>query len=101
MSPLERLTREDADILELEHGQIAGHTQKVVVLERGKDTPPLTIAHLRARVASRIARVPRARQRLEPTPLGLAAPVWADDADFDLAHHVRRAPTKGTVSDAR
>jgi diacylglycerol O-acyltransferase / wax synthase len=101
MSPLERLTRQDAEILELEQGQIAGHTVKVLVLERGPDDPTLTLPRLRARVASRIARVPRARQRLAPTPLGLGPPVWVDDAGFDLDRHVRRAPTKGTVGAAR
>jgi diacylglycerol O-acyltransferase / wax synthase len=101
MSALERLTREDAEILELEHGQIAGHTLKLIVLERGKDAPPFTLPRLRARVAARIGRVPRARQRLEPTPLGLAPPVWTDDTAFDLDLHVHRAETKGTVGEAR
>ena len=101
MSPLERLTREDAEILELEQGEIAGHTVKVLVLERGPDSRTLTLPRLRARVALRIARVPRARQRLAPTPLGLGPPVWVDDAGFDLDRHVRRAPTKGTVGVAR
>lgn len=101
MSPVERLTREDAEILELEHGEIAGHTVKVLILERGPDVAPLTLDGLRARVAARIARVPRARQRLEPTPLGLGPPVWVDDAGFDLDLHVRRVPTKGTVAARR
>jgi WS/DGAT/MGAT family acyltransferase len=98
---LERLSREDAEILELEHGQIAGHTVKLLVLERPAGVPALTLPRLRARVAERIGRVPRARQRLEPTPLGLAAPVWVDDTAFSVDAHVRRAPTKGTVSEAR
>src|SRR4051794_4615934 len=98
---LERLSREDTEILELEHGQIAGHTVKVLVLERGPNVPALTLPRLRARVAERIGRVRRARQRLEPTPLGLAAPVWVDDATFSGDEHVRRAPTKGAVGAAR
>jgi WS/DGAT/MGAT family acyltransferase len=98
---LERLTREDAEILELEHGPIAGHTVKLLILERPANVPPLTLPRLRARVAERVASVPRARQRLEPTPLGLAAPLWVDDTTFSVDGHVRRAPTKGTVSGAR
>jgi len=45
MSPVERLTRQDAEILELEHGEIAGHTVKVLILERGPDVAPLTLGH--------------------------------------------------------
>jgi WS/DGAT/MGAT family acyltransferase len=101
MSPVERLTRQDAEILELEQGEIAGHTVKVLILERGPDVAPLTLDGLRARVAARIARVPRARQRLAPTPLGLGPPVWVDDAGFDLDLHVRRVPTQGTVAARR
>ena len=44
MSPLDFLTREDAEILELERGHIAGHTVKVLVLERGPETPAVTLA---------------------------------------------------------
>ena len=101
MSPVERLGRADVDILELERGQIAGHTSKLLVLERDKDAPTVTLARLRARLAARVGRVPRARQRLEPTPLGLGPPVWVDDAAFDVDRHLHRAPTKGTVGEAR
>ena len=34
---------------------------------------------------------PRFRQRVVEAPLGLAAPRWTDDPDFDLGFHVRRA----------
>ena len=101
MSPVERLGREDVDILELEQGQIAGHTLKVLVLERDKDAAPVTLPRLQGRLATRVGRVPRARQRLESTPLGLGPPVWVDDADFDVDRHVHRAPTKGTVGEGR
>ncbi len=33
---------------------------------------------------------PTFRQKLVPTPLGLAPPRWVTDPDFDLAFHVRR-----------
>ncbi|HEX3316736.1 MAG TPA: wax ester/triacylglycerol synthase family O-acyltransferase [Solirubrobacteraceae bacterium] len=101
MSSLDHLSREDAEILALERGAVAGHTVKVFLLDRSPDVPPLTLPRLRARVGARLDRLPRARQRLAPTPLGLASPVWVDDDAFDLDRHVRRAPTRGTVSDAR
>jgi diacylglycerol O-acyltransferase / wax synthase len=98
---LERLSRQDTEILELEHGQIAGHTLKLLVVERPPKVAALTLPRLRARIAERIPYARRARQRLQPIPLGLAAPVWVDDAAFSVDAHVRRAPTKGPVSEAR
>jgi WS/DGAT/MGAT family acyltransferase len=70
---------------------VAGHTCKVLTL----DGPPLDLARLRAHLSARLAAAPRLRQRLAPTPLGLAAPAWVDDPDFDVARHVRRLPAGG------
>jgi diacylglycerol O-acyltransferase / wax synthase len=93
---LEHLTSEDAEILNLEAGPIVGHTLKVVIAER----PPLEgddlVTALGERVAAGVAHTPRARQRLAPTPLGLAPPAWVADGDFDVRRHVRRLfPTDG------
>ncbi len=33
--------------------------------------------------------VPRLRQRVQPAPANLTAPMWVDDANFDLRYHVR------------
>jgi diacylglycerol O-acyltransferase / wax synthase len=87
---LEHLSREDAQILGLEAGPVAGHILKVIVAERPRSGDPL--AALRQRVASGLAAAPRAAERLMSTPLGLAPPAWVPDPDFDLSAHVRRAP---------
>src|SRR5205085_9870605 len=52
------------------------------------------------RIAERIHLVPRLRQRLEEAPLGLANPVWSDDATFDLDWHVRQASLPDPAGDA-
>jgi diacylglycerol O-acyltransferase / wax synthase len=96
--PLERLTAEDARILALESARVAGHTCKVLRLAPGAE---LDLAALRAHVGPRLAAAPRLRQRLAPTPLGLAPPAWIDDDRFDLARHVRRLAAGGPVDDAR
>ena len=62
--------------------------------------PPLTRAMVAARLAERIHLVPRLRQRLEETPLGIANPVWTDDTGFDLDWHVRQASLPAPGSDA-
>ncbi|QKT08119.1 DUF1298 domain-containing protein [Gordonia sp. X0973] len=39
----------------------------------------------------RIQYAPRYRQVVKPVTMGLARPVWVDDADFDINFHIRRA----------
>jgi diacylglycerol O-acyltransferase / wax synthase len=96
---LERLSAQDARILALESPTIAGHTCKTVIAERPPGVDDV-VAALRATVASRIGRVPRARQRVVPTPLGLAPPAWVDDPGFDVARQVARVDVQSPVSDA-
>lgn len=57
----------------------------VATLDGAPDWPRLVERFERA---SRI--VPTFRQRLVPSPLGLATPRWVTDPDFDLGWHLRR-----------
>ena len=97
---IDRLTDEDVQILKREHGPIRGHTCKVLVLERAGDRPLPTLDQLRRHVGSRLDHAPRLRQRVAPTPLGLANPVWLDDQQFDIAKQIRPAQTDGPVDRA-
>ncbi|HXE99807.1 MAG TPA: wax ester/triacylglycerol synthase domain-containing protein [Solirubrobacterales bacterium] len=92
---MERLSADDARILRLESAAIAGHTLKLALVEPGRDGQPLTLDRLRSRADARLQSLPRARQRLAPTPLRLAPPAWVDDAGFDLRNHVRAAAGVG------
>jgi WS/DGAT/MGAT family acyltransferase len=94
---MERLSADDARILRLETDAIAGHTLKLAIAGPARDGQPLSLESLRRRVETRLGNLPRARQRLAPTPLRLAAPAWVDDPGFDIRNHVRAAP--GNVSD--
>jgi diacylglycerol O-acyltransferase / wax synthase len=89
---VDRLSPDDERILRLESEVIAGHTLKVAIIDPPGDEGPPTVELVRERVESRLEGIPRARQRLAPTPLGIAAPAWIDDAGFDVRCHVRRAP---------
>ena len=40
-------------------------------------------------ISERILAIPRLRQRLIKVPVGCGHPVWVDDRDFDIDHHVR------------
>jgi WS/DGAT/MGAT family acyltransferase len=48
----------------------------------------LRLSAIRRRVDARLAALPRLRQRLLETPLGIHRPVWVDDERFDIARHV-------------
>jgi diacylglycerol O-acyltransferase / wax synthase len=57
----------------------------------------LHLAAVRDAIGERIQAVPRLRQRLVRTPFGCGRPVWVDDPDFDIRHHVNavRCPAPG------
>jgi WS/DGAT/MGAT family acyltransferase len=86
----ERLSPRDRLFLDLE---VANTPQHVAVLcwlsaapLRGPDGR-LDLAGVRARIAARLQRVPRVRQRLAFGPID-RHPFWIDDEHFDLALHV-------------
>jgi diacylglycerol O-acyltransferase / wax synthase len=98
--PLERLSFDDAQILRLETEAIKGHTLKVLAVGPRPDGSRIDAAELRASVATRLDREARARQKVV-FPAGEAAdPEWADDEDFDLAHHVAEAEAGEPVDSA-
>lgn len=96
---IERLSAADMSSLLAERGPIHVHVGATIVL-RGK---PPAYEELLAHVERRLALVPRFRQRVTATPLGLDNPVWADDARFDLRWHVRRLamPSQGGEAELR
>jgi hypothetical protein len=68
-----------------ERGPIHVNVGAALILE---GDPP-TLDELLEHVESRLALVPRFRQRVQATPLQITNPVWADDPGFDLEWHVR------------
>ncbi|MEV6426379.1 wax ester/triacylglycerol synthase family O-acyltransferase [Nocardia sp. NPDC051463] len=50
---------------------------------------PPTRAEFAGELARRLAVDTRLRQKVRRRPWDLAAPVWVDDREFDLAHHIR------------
>jgi hypothetical protein len=80
----DRLSPDDAHILNLESTAITGHTLKLVVLEPG---PPLDVDALRPAVAARLSSQPRATDRVDTSA---ADARWVEATDFDIDDHVRR-----------
>ena len=87
--PASRLTSLDGSFLRVETANAHMH-----VAWSGLFEPPATglprpsVEALRVKVAARLGRVPRFRQRLAYPPLRLAEPCWIDDPGFDIARHV-------------
>jgi diacylglycerol O-acyltransferase len=92
----DRLSPLDVSFLYLEEPTTAMHVGSVMIFQppaTGFDYPAM-VRH----VAARIAYVPRYRQRVRWVPARLGNPVWVDDENFDVGHHIRRAgvPSPGS-----
>ncbi len=76
--------------LDLDDAGVHMHVVGVFVFERGPlaQGAGVDFDRIRECVATRLYRVPRARQRLVETPL-TGEPVWVDDRSFNLLYHVR------------
>jgi WS/DGAT/MGAT family acyltransferase len=83
-----RLTSLDGSFLRLETPNAHMHVAWSGLFEPHADLPRPTVEALRAKVAARLDRAPRFRQRLAFPPLRLAEPSWVDDPRFDVANHV-------------
>lgn len=66
----------------------------VTILDRSPDFERLV-----ARMERATHMVERLRQRVQPMPVNLTAPMWVDDANFDIRYHVRHValPKPGSM----
>src|SRR5687768_5203982 len=83
-----RLSSLDGSFLRLETENAHMHVAWSGLFDPPPEAPRPSVGALRAKVAARLARVPRFRQRLAFPPLRLAEPSWVDDPAFDIAGHV-------------
>lgn len=91
-----RLSALDASLLYLEDATTPMHVGGVAVFRRPRSG--FDYERLVTLVEERLSLVPRYRQRVAHVPARLARPVWTDDVDFDITHHVRLSalPRPGT-----
>ncbi|MFN8105469.1 MAG: wax ester/triacylglycerol synthase family O-acyltransferase [Acidimicrobiia bacterium] len=85
MAHFERLSPADAQFLYQETPTAHMHVGGLVVF----DDTGFTLEDVMVHTESRMALVPRFRQKLMWVPYGQGRPVWIDDADFDIRYHVR------------
>jgi len=95
----DRLTSLDASFLYMEESTTPMHVGSVMVFQppdEGFDYDGLV-----SLIGTRIAFIPRFRQRIREVPGRLANPVWVDDEKFDVTYHVRRSALPGPGGDAQ
>jgi len=87
----EPLSAQDGSFLVFEAVHAHMHHGGIAIFDAGAlrtKAGGVDVARIRQHVATRLAFAPRYRQRLAFVPL-TNAPVWVDDAHFNLAYHVR------------
>jgi diacylglycerol O-acyltransferase / wax synthase len=82
--PIDRLSALDSAFLDLDSAQAPLHVGWTILVE-GR-APSLSA--LRRHVEGRLEHVPRFRRRIARPRFGLGDSHWADDAGFDIAHHI-------------
>lgn len=105
--PLRPLSGLDGAFLALETDTSRLHVAAVLVLDAPEgpgssaESADDRFAAIRAVVEERLALVPRLRRRVERLPGHLRRPLWVDDPDLDLDHHIRRValPAPGGTSE--
>ncbi len=86
---MQRLSGQDAFFLYRETPTTQQHTLKVAIYE--PPVPAQSYAEIKEGMARHLHLMPLLRRRLVWVPLRLHHPVWIEDPDFDLDHHIRRA----------
>jgi len=84
----DRLTALDGSFLRVETPNAHMHVAWSGLFQPDPDAPRPTAEALRGKLAARLARAPRFRQRLAFPPLRLSEPSWVDYPEFDVATHV-------------
>ena len=95
----DRLSSLDVSFLYLEQPSTAMHVGSVMIFRAPAEG--LDVDRLTRHVGSRIAFVPRYRQRIRSIPGRIANPVWVDDENFDLSYHIRLSALPRPGSDAQ
>src|ERR1700757_2948192 len=92
-----RLSASDSSFYQMEDTSTPMYVGSLSILRRPKGGLPYEA--LLTTVERRLPQIPRYRQKVREVRIGLARPVWIDDADFDITYHVRRSALPSPGSD--
>ncbi|HZQ31965.1 MAG TPA: wax ester/triacylglycerol synthase family O-acyltransferase [Mycobacterium sp.] len=87
---MQRLSGLDASFLYLETAQQPLHVCSLLELDTSTIPGGYTFDRLKDELALRIKGMPIFREKIVDSPFNLDHPVWAEDDDFDIEHHVHR-----------
>jgi diacylglycerol O-acyltransferase len=87
---MQRLSGLDASFLYLETPSQVLHVCGLMTLDGSTVPGGYTFAKLKARLEERVGVIPAFRRKLHNPLWNLSHPVWIEDDDFDLDHHVHR-----------
>ncbi|CAN5574243.1 wax ester/triacylglycerol synthase family O-acyltransferase [soil metagenome] len=102
--PYDRLSPQDSVFLHIEDDHQPLHVGSLAYFEAGPLRGPdgqFDLDRVRRRIDSRLHLVPRFRKRIMEVPFSQGRPIWVDDADFDLAYHVRLTAIPAPGSEAQ
>jgi diacylglycerol O-acyltransferase len=102
--PTERLRTQDAALWCVQAPDAPLQVGALCLFEAGPlrdEQGVVRLDEIRRRFESRLAQFPRLRQRLVPVPFDQGRPIWVDDADFDIAHHIRLGAVPQPGDDAQ
>ncbi|MFO0691959.1 MAG: wax ester/triacylglycerol synthase family O-acyltransferase [Polyangiales bacterium] len=96
---MERLSGLDASFLYMETPQVQMHVAFATILDPSEMPGGYSFASLSEAVYDKVMRKPAFRRRLVQVPFSLHHPLWVEDPDFDIIHHVRQValPKPGTL----
>jgi diacylglycerol O-acyltransferase / wax synthase len=88
---MDRLSGLDASFLYFETPAHLMHVCGLLTLDTSTMPSAYTFGSVRAALRERLEATPEFRRKLHNPLLNIDHPVWVDDEDFDIEHHVRRA----------
>ena len=88
--PMERLSGLDTSFLYLETPRVHMHVGLAAVLDPAAMPDGYSFQKIADHIADRVARHHELRQRLVRVPFDLHHPLWVDDPNFDVIHHVHQ-----------
>ena len=88
---MDRLSGLDASFLYFESNTMLMHVCGLLVLDQSTMPDGYEFERLRNHLGKRIGANPSFRRKVHNPVFNLDHPVWIDDEDFDIEHHVRRA----------
>jgi diacylglycerol O-acyltransferase / wax synthase len=87
---MERLSGLDSAFLSFETPAMHLHVAIAAVLDPSTMAEPYSFDQVRSFIAGRLMGDAAFRRRVVQVPLRLNHPIWVDDPDIDLDHHIRR-----------